>query len=77
MLAPEKAESKGGATLTVRGDGSIAASGANPDKDTYTLTFKGVPPGLTAIRLEVLPDGKLPGLGPGRRAQRQLRAQRA
>ena len=33
--------------------------------DTYTLTFADVPPGITAIRLEALPDERLPSHGPG------------
>ncbi len=33
--------------------------------DTYTLKFSNVPAGTTALRLEVLPDERLPGRGPG------------
>jgi hypothetical protein len=65
-LRPAEAVSKGGATLAVRDDGSILASGTNPERDTYTLTLKADMKGITAIRLEALPDDSLPGRGPGR-----------
>ncbi|MCA1684375.1 MAG: DUF1553 domain-containing protein [Planctomycetia bacterium] len=68
VLTPAEAVSTGGATLTVRDDGSVAASGASPERDTYRLTVKAPRPALTALRLEVLADGKLPGMGPGRAA---------
>ena len=58
--------SAGGATLTLQGDGSILASGKNPDKDVYTLVAR---PGLgriTAIRVEAFADPTLPKNGPGR-----------
>src|SRR5262249_21464284 len=34
--------------------------------DTYELTFKDAPKGITAIRVEALPDDRLPRHGPGR-----------
>ncbi len=66
VLEPTEMKSQGGAALTLQDDGSILASGTNPDRDTYTLIAR---PGLdqiTAIRLEALPDPSLPGNGPGR-----------
>lgn len=66
ILKPETIQSKEGATLTLRDDGSLLASGNNPATDTYTLTFKELPAGITAFRLEVLPDDSLPRKGPGR-----------
>jgi hypothetical protein len=62
----DKSVSKGGATLTKQMDGSLLADGKNPDKDTYTITAQTKLNGITAIRLEVLPDAKLPAKGPGR-----------
>jgi hypothetical protein len=47
-------------------DGSIVASGNLPPTDTYTLTFRDLPQGITAFRLELLPDDSLPARGPGR-----------
>lgn len=55
-----------GATLTKQPDGSILASGKNESPDTYTVTFNTKEKGVTAIRLEVLPDPSLPAMGPGR-----------
>ena len=66
VLRPTKMQSAGGATLTLKEDGSILASGKNPDRDVYTLVAR---PGLehiTAIRLDALPDPSLPQNGPGR-----------
>jgi Protein of unknown function (DUF1553)/Protein of unknown function (DUF1549)/Planctomycete cytochrome C len=51
--------------LTVEPDDSISASGDITKDDLYTLTFSEVAAGTTAIRLEVLPDDRLPGRGPG------------
>jgi mono/diheme cytochrome c family protein len=52
--------------LTVQGDDSIFASGDQGKSDTYDLRFSGDLRGITAIRLEVLPDERLPRHGPGR-----------
>ena len=65
-LKPDSVTSANGATLTLKDDGSILASGTSPERDTYTLNFRSVPSGITAIRLEVLPDDSLPSKGPGR-----------
>ena len=66
VLKPDSIASQEGVTLTVKEDGSILASGANPANDTYTLVVKSLPAGVTAFRLEVLPDDSLPLRGPGR-----------
>lgn len=66
VLHPSDAVSSAGAMLTLQADGSLLASGENPDNDTYTLTFADVPSGITAVRLEVLPHDSLPQKGPGR-----------
>ena len=58
--------STGGATLTQQPDGSWFASGKRPDRDTYIVTARRRPGTLAAIRLEVLPDDRLPQHGPGR-----------
>ncbi len=65
-LDPIKAEAKGGAKLTKQPDGSLLASGNNPAQDTFTVTANSRLKGITAIRLEVLPDPSLPAKGPGR-----------
>lgn len=66
VLRPVELKSRTGATLKVLDDGSIVASGDSPEQDTYDLTFRAPIKGLTALRLEVLPDDSLPAKGPGR-----------
>ena len=66
LLKVTSAKSEGGATLTQQAGGSILASGSNPQADTYTLEATNELAGVTAIRLEVLPDTSLPHNGPGR-----------
>jgi len=51
--------------LTVQPDDSIFVSGDISKMDTYQLTFRNVPAGVTALRLEALPDDRLPAHGPG------------
>jgi hypothetical protein len=60
------ATSAGGATLTAQEDGSLLVTGANPDTDTYTISATTELAGITAVRLEALPDASLGGQGPGR-----------
>jgi hypothetical protein len=52
--------------LAVEEDGSVVASGDMTKSDAYTLDFRTDLQGITAIRLEVLPDDRLPKQGPGR-----------
>lgn len=65
-LRPESVRSAGGATLQVREDFSILATGPAPEEDTYTLRVRVESTNLTAFRLELLPDETLPKGGPGR-----------
>jgi len=51
--------------LTIQSDDSIFASGDFTKSDTYKLKFRNLPAGVKAIRLEVLPDDRLPNHGPG------------
>lgn len=64
VIAPDSMKAEK-ATLSLEGD-AIYATGPNPDTDTYTLNFKANTPTLTAIRLELLADDRLPSKGPGR-----------
>ena len=65
-LSVKSAQSARGATLTAEPDGTVLVSGTNENSDIYTVELS-LPPGMyTAIRLEVLPDDKLPSKGPGR-----------
>src|SRR5262249_19564326 len=59
-------KSRGGATLKKQSDGSILATGPNPNSETYTVFATPSLDGVTAIRLEVLPDDTLTARGPGR-----------
>ncbi|MDB6154131.1 MAG: Planctomycete cytochrome [Chthoniobacteraceae bacterium] len=52
--------------LTVLDDASVLASGDQTKADTYTVTFRPGLRGITALRLEALPDASLPAHGPGR-----------
>ena len=52
-------------TLTIEADDSVFASGDFTKSDTYKLKFRNLPAGVKAIRLEALPDDRLPKSGPG------------
>ena len=66
VLTPDSATATGGAALTVQGDGSILASGPNPDTAVYTVTAFTSLTGITGFRLDVLANSSLPTDGPGR-----------
>src|SRR5262245_49750736 len=51
--------------LTVQDDDSVFVTGDQSKADTYRLKFQ-AKAGTTALRLEVLPDDRLPRHGPGR-----------
>ena len=51
--------------LTVQPDDSVFASGDITKSDTYELKFRTELRGITAVRLEALPDDRLPRHGPG------------
>ena len=51
--------------LTAQPDGSVFASGDATKYDRYELKLRDLPAGVTGLRLEVLPDDRLPGHGPG------------
>ena len=66
VLEPETFLSANGTTLKRQSDASLFASGTRPERDTYTITTSVGLPKLTAIRLELLADERLPKSGPGR-----------
>src|SRR5262249_12336744 len=66
MLDIASALSRGGAKLQRQPDGSVLATGKNPSPETYVVTARTKLAGITAIRLEVLSDMRLPSRGPGR-----------
>ncbi|HYH65927.1 MAG TPA: PSD1 and planctomycete cytochrome C domain-containing protein [Urbifossiella sp.] len=55
-----------GTVFTKQDDGSWFVSGTRPAKDTFTITTQTKLVGVRALRLEVLPDKRLPQGGPGR-----------
>jgi hypothetical protein len=66
LLKPIAATS-GVPTLTIQDDGSIFASGDMTKRDVYDVTLDAAGlDGITAIRLEAMPDERLPKGGPGR-----------
>ena len=58
--------STAGAMLTRQEDGSWLAGGDRPVRDSYIVTARRKAGKLSAVRLEVLPDERLPQRGPGR-----------
>ncbi|MFN0125631.1 MAG: PSD1 and planctomycete cytochrome C domain-containing protein [Verrucomicrobiales bacterium] len=57
-------------SLLVHEDESVvfAGNGPQPETDVYTLTVETRTPVTSALRLELLPDDRLPSRGPGRHA---------
>jgi hypothetical protein len=72
-LTPDTLSATNGVVLTPQPDGSVLASGGNPELTTYTFTALTSKRDLTAIRLEALPDRSLPRGGPGRDAYGHFR----
>ncbi|WP_422926600.1 PSD1 and planctomycete cytochrome C domain-containing protein [Singulisphaera sp. PoT] len=66
VFDPAELRSTGGSKLVKQADGSILAEGENPTSDVYTIVMKGDLAGITAVRLETLPDDRFNGKGPGR-----------
>ncbi|MFM7056583.1 MAG: PSD1 and planctomycete cytochrome C domain-containing protein [Planctomycetota bacterium] len=67
-LNPVKLDTRSGTVLQQRSDGMILATGPNPATESCILTFSSLPPGVTALRLDVAPDDSLPKKGVGRAA---------
>ncbi len=66
VLKPAKLAATGGPHLTVLDDQSIFADGPSPDKADYTVTVPAGVNGLTGLRIETIPDARLPKKGAGR-----------
>ena len=67
ILRPNKATGPKGPKLTLEADRSVSVSG-KAGRDIYTVTANTSLRGITALRLEMLADPKLPKGGPGRGA---------
>ncbi len=65
-LTPDEIYSANGSVLTKLEDGSIRASGPSPKTDDYNVTIHTTLGGITAFKLEALPDDSLINKGPGR-----------
>jgi len=52
--------------LSIEPDGSVFVTGDKSKRDVYDLAFESKLSKITAVRLEVLPDERLPANGPGR-----------
>src|SRR5262249_38906024 len=66
VLEPTGFAATGTVKFVRQSDGSFLVSGENKAAETYTLTVKAPLKGITAFRLEALPDAGLPAQGPGR-----------
>src|SRR5262249_48037886 len=66
VTRPGQLTSAGGATFTPQEDGSILVEGNNPDQDTYTIRLQAHRSPVTAVRLEAMPDARLPARAAGR-----------
>jgi hypothetical protein len=66
LLDPVGFLSSGGAVLTKLPDKSLLAGGNNPTNDSYTIVANTSTTGITALRIDVLPDESLPQHSAGR-----------
>ena len=67
VLTPFEVSAASGTTLAAQPDGSFLAVGSDhPETDTYTWKAYSDLHGITAFRVEELPDDSLPQGGPGR-----------
>jgi len=67
-ISPTKMAGAAGSSLTTESDGRIFASGAAPRNEAYVVEFALPAGAASGIRLEALPDARLPRGGPGRDA---------
>lgn len=60
-VKPGVVASANGTRLEIRDDKSVFASGPNPDQEVFVVSLPAAADRITALRLEVLKDEKLPG----------------
>ena len=65
-LTPLEMFSESGTTLTKSADGSVLASGTNPEKENFIISMHTNLQNMTAFKLEALPDSSFVNSGPGR-----------
>jgi hypothetical protein len=66
VLEASGLKSEAGTTFARQPDHSVLAEGPRPAEETYTITATTDLGGITAARLELMPDDRLPAHGPGR-----------
>ncbi len=66
VLKPAQLAATDGSVLSTEADHSVVCGGPTPARDTYRVAVAGPLTGITAFRLEVLRDPRLPQQGPGR-----------
>lgn len=66
VSAPTEIQSTSGSQLVLQSDGSVLSTGAKPEKDTYTFTFRVEAAVITGLKLEAMTDESLFKGGPGR-----------
>ena len=66
VLDASELKSASGTTFEKQPDLSILAGGQRPAEETYTIAASTDLAGITAVRLELIPDDRLPSRGPGR-----------
>lgn len=66
VVKPETLAATDGVTLSILDDESIYAEGALPDTANYTLSLPAAATSVTGLRLETIPDLRLPKKGAGR-----------
>jgi hypothetical protein len=64
-VRPLSASADHGVTLEIADDPSIFASGARPDNGTYVIQLPASEGAVTGLRIETLPDERLPAKGAG------------
>ena len=67
-LEPKDLKSAGGAQLAAEPGGAVFSSGPQPASDSYSVSAEVNVPQITGVKLELLPDDRLPAKGPGRHA---------
>jgi mono/diheme cytochrome c family protein len=68
VLEPLSSQAEKGTTLRTLPDHSLLAEGPKPGNDTYVVSARSDLRGVTAFRLEVIPEPSLPNDGAGRAA---------
>lgn len=66
VLKPKAVDATEGTQLRILDDGSVLASGGNPNTSVYMLELPTDLQAITALRVEVMTHATMPGNGPGR-----------